>query len=74
MAGLIRSPVKKSKVGISSWLFLTHPLFPSLFWRGDNSLQDKPFPSLGERGMQGGEFKKRNEQNSGFSPDFLEAR
>jgi hypothetical protein len=26
----IKSPVKKIKVGMSSWLFLTHPLFPSL--------------------------------------------
>jgi hypothetical protein len=26
----LKAPVKKSKVVMSSWLFLTHPLFPSL--------------------------------------------
>jgi len=30
ISAAIRSPVKKTKVGMSSWLFLTHPLFPSL--------------------------------------------
>jgi hypothetical protein len=30
-----KNPVNKSKVGMSSWLFLTHPLFPSLFRHPD---------------------------------------
>jgi hypothetical protein len=50
--------VKKSKVGVSSWFFLTHPFIPSLAERGDNSLLALRFPlSCKERGS-GGEFKK----------------
>jgi hypothetical protein len=54
-----KRPVKKSKVGLFFKLLLTHPYSPLYYREGITRCRTTFSPSLGERGMQGGEFEKR---------------